>query len=106
MKGQAIEGTSGTEIAGPFKGLADHVLVKRVQDAFETKELDTLLAQLEVGTLHLVGLDTKYCVAKTALAARQRGYNVEIVKQAVLSADPKGAQQTLEMLTKQQVTLR
>lgn len=106
MNGQAIAGTPGTEIAAPFAGLADQTLVKRVQDAFETKELDEILKQLNVGTLRIVGLDTNYCVAKTALAARQRGYEVEIVKRGVLSADPKRAEKTLAMLRDKHVILR
>lgn len=106
MNGQAIAGTPGTEIAAPFAGLADQTLVKRVQDAFETKELDKILKQLNVGTLRIVGLDTNYCVAKTALAARQRGYEVEIVKRGVLSADPKRAEKTLVMLRDKHVMLR
>ncbi len=106
MNGQAIAGTPGTEVAAPFAKLADQTLVKRVQDAFETKELDKNLAQLNVGTLRIVGLDTNYCVAKTALAARQRGYEVEIVKHGVLSADPKKAEKTLAMLRTKHVMLR
>ena len=105
MKGQAIEGTPGTELATPFEDLADHIVVKRVQDAFETKELDSLLGQLDVGKLRIVGLDTNYCVAKTALAARQRGYEVEIIRRGVLSADQQGAEKTLNMLSEKQVTL-
>lgn len=106
MNGQAIAGTPGTEVAAPFAELADRTLVKRVQDAFETKELDKILAQLNVGTLRIVGLDTNYCVAKTALAARQRGYKVEIFKHGVLSADPKKAEKTLAMLRTKHVMLR
>jgi hypothetical protein len=44
MKGQAIAGTLGTEIAKPFAGLADHEILKRVQDGFESGELDALFA--------------------------------------------------------------
>ncbi|MEP4198645.1 MAG: isochorismatase family cysteine hydrolase [Aliishimia sp.] len=105
MKGQAIEGTPGTEVAAPFDGLASYEIVKRVQDAFETSQLDTLLETLKVGKLSIVGLDTNYCIAKTALAARQRGYEVEIVKRAVLSADQKNAVQTLDMLAGKHVKL-
>lgn len=88
MKGQAVEGSPGVELAAPFSGLADHVLVKRVQDAFETGDLDRLLAALGVGSLRIVGLDFNYCVLKTALAARNRGYAVTVVKQGTLSANP------------------
>lgn len=86
MKGQAIEGSDGTELSGVFKSLPDHVIIKRVQDAFETGELDTLLERLDVGKLRLVGLDLNYCVQKTALAARKRGYHVTVVKAGTLSA--------------------
>ncbi|SPF79271.1 hypothetical protein ALP8811_03211 [Aliiroseovarius pelagivivens] len=86
MKGQAIKGSAGTELATPFAGLADHVLVKRVQDAFETGELDALLAKLDVGKLRLAGLDLNYCVKNTALAARNRGYEVSVVSNATLSS--------------------
>ncbi|WP_284162807.1 isochorismatase family cysteine hydrolase [Frigidibacter sp. SD6-1] len=86
MKGRAIAGTPGTEIAVPFAGIADHVLVKPVQDAFRTGELDRLLARLDAGKLHIVGLDLNYCVLKTALAARNRGYEVAVPLRATLAA--------------------
>jgi nicotinamidase/pyrazinamidase len=86
MKGQAIEGGAGTELAKPFAGLADQVIVKRVQDAFETGELDGLFARLGVGKLRIAGLDLNYCVLKTALAARNRGFEVVVVKKGTLSA--------------------
>ncbi|WP_046212094.1 cysteine hydrolase family protein [Phaeobacter italicus] len=88
MKGQAIEGSEGTEIAEIFTSLPDHVVVKRVQDAFETGELDALLESYGVGRLRLVGLDMNYCVQKTALAARNRGYEVTVVKEGTLAAAP------------------
>lgn len=88
LKGQAIEGTPGTEMAKPFDGLADYVLVKRVQDAFETEELDALLSNLGVGKLRIVGLDLNYCVQKTALAARNRSYEVTVIESGTLSASP------------------
>lgn len=88
MKGQAIQGSDGTELEKRFSQLPDHIIVKRVQDAFETGELDTLLKNLDVGQLRLVGLDLNNCVLKTALAARNRGYDVTVVKAGTLSAAP------------------
>ena len=46
MKGQAIEGIDGTELAEQFSSFPEDVIVKRVQGAFETGELDTLLERL------------------------------------------------------------
>lgn len=88
MKGQALEGSAGTELAVVFSSLPDHTIVKRVQDAFETGELDTLLKRLDIGKLRLAGLDLNYCVQKTALAALNRGYDVTVVKDGTLAADP------------------
>ncbi|MEM1130413.1 MAG: isochorismatase family protein [Pseudomonadota bacterium] len=103
MKGRAVAGTAGTELAAPFDGLADHVLVKRVQDAFETGALDPLLQKLDVGALRLVGLDFDHCVAKTARAARRRGFDVAVVTQATLSAGP--SERTRRILRAEAVTL-
>lgn len=103
MKGQAIEGSADTELAKPFAGLADQVLVKRVQDAFETGVLDALLGKLGVGKLRIAGLDLNYCVLKTALAARNRGYEVIVLKGGTLSAAP--TERTEQQLAAQGVAL-
>lgn len=95
MKGQAVTGTAGTELAKPFQELVDHEIVKRVQDGFETGALDTLLAQLDVGHLRVVGLDGQYCVAKTAQGALLRGYQVDLVLPGILSGVPDKAQAAL-----------
>lgn len=88
MKGQAIEGSEGTELAGQFSSCPEHIIVKRVQDAFETGELDALLERLDIGAIRLTGLDLNYCVKKTALAARNRGYEVTVVKDGTLAVAP------------------
>jgi nicotinamidase/pyrazinamidase len=103
MKGQAIEGSAGTELAEPFAGLVDQVLVKRVQDAFETGALDALLTKLGVGKLRIAGLDLNYCVLKTALAARNRGYEVSVVKEGTLSAA--SSERTEKQMAEQGVAL-
>lgn len=105
MKGAAVAGTEGTEIAPPFAGKADHTLIKRVQDGFETGALDPLLEKLGVGHLHLMGLDAAYCVAKTALAARARGYQVTIDRRTILAADQRTADKALKHLEEKGVTL-
>lgn len=95
MKGQAVAGTAGTELAALFQGLVDHEIVKRVQDGFETGALVQLLAQLGVGHLRIVGLDGQYCVAKTTQGALSRGYQVDLVLSGILSGVPDRAQAAL-----------
>ncbi|MDP2571830.1 isochorismatase family protein [Vibrio penaeicida] len=106
MGGAAIAGTKGTEVAEPFSDLSDHTLVKRVQDSFETGELDKLLEELQVGTLRIVGLDARYCVDKTAKAALGRGYNVELIEKAILAAEPKKGKEVLKTLAQNGAVLR
>ncbi|MDV7341056.1 cysteine hydrolase [Terasakiella sp. A23] len=101
MKGQGIEGTAGTELLDTFRNLADHELIKRVQDAFESGELDELLKRYKVGKLRLVGLDFNYCVQKTALAARNRCYEVLVIESATLASTSK--ERTLKCLSKHDV---
>ncbi|MCR9085403.1 MAG: cysteine hydrolase [Rhodobacteraceae bacterium] len=99
MRGKAIAGTPGTELAAPFQGLADHELVKRVQDGFETGALDPLLADLDVGQLRIMGLDGEYCVARTAIAALARGYEVALCVDAIATARPGKQDAVLARLT-------
>ena len=47
-----------------------------------------------------------YCVAKTALAARKRGYAVEIVTSATLAANPTATPRTCAALAEHAVALR
>lgn len=103
MKGMALEGSKGTEVALPFAAAVDHVVIKRVQDAFETGELDLLLQKHRIGKLRIVGLDGNYCVAKTAEAACLRAYQVEVVSKAVLSSDQVAFQKTTQDLTRKGV---
>lgn len=86
MRGKALAGSAGTELAPAFATLPDQVLIKRVQDGFETGDLDRLLARLGVGKLHIMGLDGQYCVQATAMAALNRGYEVTLIEDAVATA--------------------
>ncbi|MFD1697050.1 isochorismatase family protein [Roseibium aestuarii] len=105
MKGQAIAGTSGTDLAAPFKAAPDHILIKRVQDAFETGELDRLLASLNVGTLRICGLDACYCVARTAQAGLARGFQVELASEAILATDETARQKAFKQLAAEGATV-
>ncbi|BDU39446.1 cysteine hydrolase family protein [Vibrio nigripulchritudo] len=99
MGGKAIAGTRGTEIAEPFTGFPDYVLTKRVQDSFETGELDQLLEKLDVGELRIVGLDARYCINKTAMAALGRGYKVTLIEKGILAAEPEQGRKALKTVS-------
>lgn len=84
--GRAIRGGPGLGLAAPFVGMADHMVVKQVQDGFESGELDTVLRVLRVGRLRILGLDGEHDVAKTAQGALNRGYEVELVHDGIATA--------------------
>lgn len=88
MQGKGLAGTPGTAMAAPFDTLPDHVLVKRVQDGFETGALDALLSKLDIAKLRIMGLDGLYCVNKTAQAALNRGYETELLEAGIATAIP------------------
>lgn len=85
--GAPLRGGAGVGLAAPFHGLADHVVVKRVEDGFETGELDAVLGALHVGRLRLMGRDGCAGLARTAQAALNRGYEVELVRDGIAASD-------------------
>ena len=87
-RGRGLAWQPGTEVLPEVAAAADHIVNKRVQDSFETGELDDLLQRLRIGRLVVTGLDGCACVRTTALAALRRGYKVAIVQRAVLSTAP------------------
>ena len=101
MKGLGVKGAPGTELAEPFAGLADQVVTKRVQDGFETGELDVVLRVLRVGQLRIVGLDGAGSVARTAQAALNRGYDVTLVSDGIATARDNTFDTIRESLTSQ-----
>ena len=99
--GAPLKGGAGVALAAPFHGLADHVIVKRVEDGFETGELDALLDVLRVGRLRIMGRDGCAGVARTAQAALNRGYEVELIRDGIAASDPAAFEDVLEALQSQ-----
>jgi nicotinamidase-related amidase len=99
--GAPMRGGADVELAPAFRGMADHVIVKTVEDGFETGELDALLDVLRVGRLRLVGREGCAGLARTAQAALNRGYEVELVRDGIATADSAAFDAVLEALTSQ-----
>ncbi|WP_338550352.1 cysteine hydrolase family protein [Roseovarius phycicola] len=101
-----IKGKPGTELATPFANLADHTVLKRVEDGFETGELDALLQVLDVGHLLIMGRDGAHAVARTTQAALNRGYDVTLVADGIATAQPGGFQDVADALMSQGAEIR
>ena len=83
--GRAIEGQPGADLDARIKVINRNDFTKKISDAFSNPGLDKFLIEHQVDDLYLVGLDAAYCVYYTALGAKNRGYKVTVVKDAVMT---------------------
>lgn len=66
----------------------DRFVVKPRYSAFDSTPLGLILESLDVGTLALGGAATEMCVAHSAIAAQQLGYDIAVLPAACASGDP------------------
>ena len=97
----AIVGSTGAQIIPELApSEADTVIPKRRYSGFFGTDLDITLREKSVDTLRLVGDCTNICVLYTAADARNLGYAVEVVKDAVTSFDEEAHLDALRELEK------
>ncbi|MEM2702885.1 MAG: cysteine hydrolase [Candidatus Bathyarchaeia archaeon] len=81
MRESLIEGTYGAEFVDELKPLStEYIIEKRRSDAFYQTSLELFLRRLATDTLILTGVITSGCVSATAIGARERDFNVIIVR--------------------------
>lgn len=79
-KGVMEEGSQGTLMDSRIQVVNDNEFLKYKMDAFSNPELSRFLTERKIGKLYITGLDVTMCVDRTIKGARQRGYEVTIVK--------------------------
>ena len=84
-KGALIEGSPGAEIDPKIKIINNNIFVKHIMDSFSNAELDKFLIKNKVNHIYFTGLDAKYCVEKTIIAAFNRGYKITVIRDAIAS---------------------
>jgi nicotinamidase/pyrazinamidase len=77
-----------------------HMIAKRKNDPFTNPELDRILTESHVGKLVLVGLDAAFCVTSTVQAAKNRGYRISVIEEAVISETEAQKKNALEEFRK------
>ncbi len=90
LGGRTIEGQPGANLDSRIRVIDNNVFTKKISDAFSNPGLDEFLIQNRVNELYLAGLDGAYCVYYTGLGARNRGYKVFAVTDAILSRKDMG----------------
>ena len=78
--GYSIAGTKGAELYKGIDIVSDYIIDKLVSDALSNRKLRQLIERKGYDTLHLCGLDECGCVAATAMSAKKRGIEVEILR--------------------------
>ena len=83
-----VQGSEQWEIVPELSPDASELLVqKRYPDSFEETTLESLLADLRVGRLVVVGAQTDECVRSTLHGAIVRGYDATLVSDAHTTED-------------------
>jgi nicotinamidase-related amidase len=83
-----VKGSADWHIVEALKPAADEPLVEKIYgDAFEETTLETVLSDLRVGRLFIVGAQTDECIRSTIHGALVRGYDVILVSDAHTTED-------------------
>jgi nicotinamidase-related amidase len=92
------EGYPGVAIDSRLKMVSINQFPKRIMDAFSNPVFDRFLQDMQVNRLIITGLDIAFCAGKTSQAALNRGYEVIIVEEAVISESDQLKNESLKML--------
>ncbi|MGB3340462.1 MAG: isochorismatase family cysteine hydrolase [bacterium] len=105
-RGKGIKGNPGTEFDGRLFIASDHIFPKPKGDAFSDPKFEAFLIEHRINELYLTGLDAEYCVYHTAKGALSRGYNVNIITDAILLFDEKKWEDILDKYRKNGIVLQ
>lgn len=99
-------GSEGVEFDNRLAVQSDHIVIKRRNDAFHEEALNELLTELEIEEVILVGLDAAHCVYHTMQGALNRGYEVSVIEEALISESEEMKQNILETYRELGVEIR
>jgi len=81
-----IKGKAAAAIDKRVKIVSKNLFNKDIMDGFSNEALHKFLLANKINTLYMTGLDAEYCVYRTSLGAKKRGYNVNLIEDAVISS--------------------
>jgi len=83
--GRYKRGTNGYELSRNLQVVNENIFTKSIGDAFSSKDFDDYLISNEIDTLYIIGADASACIYSTALGGLNRKYNVNIIKDAIIT---------------------
>lgn len=78
-------GSPGVPVDERLKVVSLNHFTKKKSDAFSSYEFEKYLQALKINKLIITGIDIAYCANKTSYAGMNRGYDVFILEDAVIS---------------------
>ena len=79
------KGTVGTQIDSRIHLVSEYIFPKEKKDSFSNPELDNFINKHQISRLYFVGLDEAHCVKNTISAALNRGYEIFVIEDALIS---------------------
>jgi len=79
------KGSRKAELDKRLLVVSNYIISKSRGDAFSNPQLDKLLIGKQVNHLIITGLDAAHCVNSTIQAAKNRGYMITVISDAVIS---------------------
>ncbi|MFN8208995.1 MAG: isochorismatase family cysteine hydrolase [Bacteroidales bacterium] len=79
------KGSPGVAFDRRLQVVSDLEVIKSGKDSFRKTHLDEILQKNKVNALYIVGLDAAECVNATIEAALNRKYQVNVIREAVIS---------------------
>ena len=95
--GQFKDGTEGAELDDNLLTVNENIFTKSVGDSFSSREFEDYLISNSVDTLYIIGADASACVYSTARGGLNRGYNVNIIENAIITNSDGALQQMLKL---------
>lgn len=83
--GRFIAGTVGSQIDSRINIIDNYIYSKNKGDAFSNPKLDAFLKENHIDEVFITGLDASACVLKTSLGAKNKGYGVTVLKDAIIT---------------------
>lgn len=97
----AVKNTEGSKIIEELKPQGTDIIIRKSTfSAFFETDLDEVLKRLGVKKLVFTGVATSICVLYTVVDAIMRGYEVEVVKDAVIGLNPEDHRFALKQMEK------
>lgn len=94
-------GSEGANLDHRLNVASNHIITKKKNDSFNDTELDQLLTEMKVNHIILTGLDAGHCVYSAFLGALNRGYEITVVEDAVISDPEEQKSEILKQFTEQ-----